>query len=38
MENLLNDIEKSTLKNDEKVYINTLYRENLDNLIRNIKF
>ena len=38
MENLLDDIEKSTLKNDEKVYINTVYRENLDNLIRNIKF
>ena len=38
MDKLLDDIEKSTFKNDEKVYLLTVYRENLDNISRNIQF
>jgi len=38
MDKVLDDIDRSSLKNDDKVYLLTIYKENVDNIIRNIKF
>ena len=38
MDVLLDDIEKSVFKHEDKVYLLTVYKENVDNISRNIKF
>jgi len=38
MERLLEDIENSELSQSEKDFLMNIYRENLDNIGRNLKF
>jgi len=38
LEQLLDEIEKSRIKPEEKAYLLSVYRENVENVNRNIKF
>ena len=38
MDLLLDEIDKSRIKPDEKAYLLSVYRENVENISRNIKF
>jgi hypothetical protein len=38
METLLDDIDRSKIKAEEKNYLLSVYQENVDNISRNIKF
>jgi hypothetical protein len=38
MDNLLEEIDTSKMTNDEKIYLFTVFRENVDNISRNIQF
>lgn len=38
MDQLLDEIDKSRIKADEKAYLLSVYRENIENVSRNIKF
>lgn len=38
MDTLLEEIDKSKMTNDDKIYLFTVFRENVDNISKNIQF